>query len=182
MGGGVGSTQTTKLNPLQPRANGDSDAGGLKANSCQFEIRHAYDLGLDLNGQVASSTPDQDLDGDDIPLLGEFGFALDPNQFDSELASEVAPGKPFIQFTEADGERFVDISFTRRISSPWLRYVIGISHDLISWDQTEILITQISADPTADGITEFATMRYNVPVSTPERIFLNIGVELLRYP
>lgn len=97
---------------------------------------------------------------------------LDPNQSESMLAAafHVDPestGAPAVTLaqpvlglqTGADSKQYLTVSFRRRLQPAGFRYVVETSPDLTTWSSTGGDVSEISALPTGDGVTEICTCR-----------------------
>jgi alpha-tubulin suppressor-like RCC1 family protein len=72
-------------------------------------------------------------------------------------------------------DRFLTVTFRRRIDTDHVTYVVAVSDDLVSFDETGIQVEQVGeAMPTGDGITESVTFRIKDSVSISDTKFMRV--------
>ena len=127
---------------------------------------------------LPGSTPeDQSEDAnparDGINNRMKYVFGLDPGQRckrDEYLVEDLVKNA-------GDNQKYLTVSFVRRIDDLSLGYVVAVSDDLKTWDRTNTQIEQVgSAVRNADGITETVSFRLKTPSSGIARKFLRIEV------
>ncbi|MCP4847364.1 MAG: hypothetical protein GY899_05385 [Verrucomicrobiaceae bacterium] len=76
-----------------------------------------------------------------------------------------------------NADRFLTVTFRRRVDTDDVTYIVAVSDDLIDFDETGIEVEQVGgALPTGDGITEHVTVRLKDPVSVIGSRFMRVIV------
>ena len=71
------------------------------------------------------------------------------------------------------------ITYRQLINATGVVYVVGVSSDLVSWDDSQTQVAPVGApQPTGDGRTELVTVEARQPAApgTGARQFLAVGV------
>lgn len=121
----------------------------------------------DANQPVASLAADPD--GDGIPNLLEYAFALDPLGSSRE-------GLPTTAIEEFESQMYLTISYRRPEDRTDLLYRVEVSSDLDGWTELDQELLTIRIEPGDDGI-DVVTVRDTEPVDSSNRRFLRVVVE-----
>ena len=103
--------------------------------------------------QAADASPAHD----GISNRTKYAFGLDPQR-------ACTPSEYLVQDLvkdAGDNQKYLTVSFVRRIDDRTLSYVVAVSDDLKTWDRTQTQLEQVgSATANADGITETVVFRF----------------------
>jgi hypothetical protein len=102
---------------------GATNAAGARTASLTLSVLTPYEAWSMDHGGAA---PMSDADGDGLPALMEYAFALDPSVFD-------ANGPAVVRMIETGGAATLEIEFTIPPDRPGVRYVVEVSSDLATW-------------------------------------------------
>jgi hypothetical protein len=108
-----------------------------------------------------------DPDGDLLPNLLEYALGLNPRQ----------PGHdrlPTAAVEEIDGVVYLSFHHRRLIGETDLAYVIEVSQDLETWDDSEGQLLFLNEVPTGDGLTEIVTAL--LPIDAATQGFLRLRI------
>jgi|GEM_PF-3154658 len=131
------------------------------------------------NQSPANQMADADPDGDMLINFAEFAFGLDPTQSSSPDEFTVSS----LQTNVADGQRYLYLTFVRRIVRTDIEYIVAVSDNLSTWDRTQVQVQQVGAPvPTGDGETEQVTFRVLANPAITDRKFVRVEVNDLTAP
>jgi hypothetical protein len=106
----------------------------------------------------------------------EFFFNTNPLSGIPEVESGSMP-KPSIE--QSNGSFYLTYSFRQLLNWSGNPPVVGVSNDLVTWDETGSQIEQVSVTPTGDGVTEIVKVRLKTPIdqiTMPPRKFLRLSL------
>jgi uncharacterized repeat protein (TIGR01451 family) len=133
--------------------------------------------------EARTDTADPDRDG--LPNLLEYAFNMSPENGSrtglptiGRSAATATTADVAMAVSAASGSTYLTLTYTRRIGSTDLGYIIAVSTNLTTWDKTHAMIEQVGAPvPVGDGQSERVTVRYKNPVSTTPKVFLRVDVQ-----
>jgi len=76
------------------------------------------------------------------------------------------------------GGKWLTMSYRRRVPHGGLVYTIETSDDLVTWDSTQAAVTETSATPSGDGVTEIVSVRITPAAGTVPRRFARLRVTI----
>ena len=109
--------------------------------------------GIDPNSSAVASGPLGDLEYDGRVNLLEYAFNTNPQSPEVDPVVGVGVIKP------ADGLKYLEVSYPRRIGALDLVYAVEISDDLSSWPFPGAASEAVRVVPAGDGLTERVTIR-----------------------
>ena len=112
--------------------------------------------------------------GDCIPNLLKYAFNLDPSVPSPDHAPSVK-----IQHDSNSNHKYFNFTYPHRIGSTDLSYIVSVSDDLQTWDDSGAQLDQVSDPvPANDGIMEWVTLRLQTPIDDPgtKKKFLRLKV------
>jgi len=154
-------------NTLTATATDKAQAGGNIATATVTIARQADTEGKGvpdwwkaahgLTGAAANAMADPS--GRGLTNLLAYAFNIDP--------ASGNPGTPIStqQVNANDGQVYLTISYPRLIGALQLSYIVEISNDLANWSSPSAQITELSAVPNPDGVTETVTDRVSPSIS-----------------
>jgi hypothetical protein len=133
-------------NSFAVNAPADGDTDGLPDD---WESAHSLATG----NASGDNGPFGDPDRDGISNLLEHAFDLNPRESDDS-----GPLFPEARIHPADGKRYLELTYHRRIGASWLEYLVETSSDCLSWSAEPGAYQQIRAiplgeNPQAEAIT-----------------------------
>lgn len=131
-------------------------------NQWQLTAFESSNMSAEEQGEI--DNPDHDL----FNNLLEYAFNLDPTQPDPVSVYST-------HIVTINDQRFLQMTYRRRIQATDIVYAIGHTTDLIDFNWSEVLLEWVSTEP-IDAITEWTTIRYTQPLTTDHPDFLVLRV------
>ncbi len=142
----------------------------VKLNALPYETWLAANFTANELRNAAVSGDTADADGDGIANLSEYAFNLNPR------VANLPTGLPSVAVVNTGGVFANEITFTRRLFTPEISYIVETSGDLQTWAQNGV--TQVAPVDAGNGVTQTVSFRDNTPLNlptTPER-FIRVRI------
>lgn len=174
----VNGTHAASYDVVVSSANGTSTSqAGLvtvvKPVSTQNDgVPDAWKLahGIDPGSASTANGPVGDLDGDGVSNLLEYALNTDPR------AAATSPVQGISATKVADGLKYLQVSYPRRIGAVDVAYTVEVSDDLALWTSPGTSFETVGTVPAGDGITETVTVRVLPAMSSTAKKFVRLKV------
>ena len=114
-----------------------------------------------------------DFDHDGLVNLAEYAANRDPKTPETN-----APLVMTIELDPTDQQRYVMLTYPRRIEPTDVSYAVAVSSDLVTWQTGTNYVTELQAIPDGNNLTETVTARLVAPFSTSTNQFITVRVWL----
>lgn len=173
--GVAGTTPDPTFDGVVPNSSQTRVNDFLRKKGLLYEVGNfgnwasAFLRNLSPADQAKSANPDKDM----LSNFAEYAFNVNPNVPTSPGAYQISQ----LTTNIADGKKYLQITFLRRIVRQDISYVVAVSDDLTTWDRTQAQVQQVGApQPSADGQAEAVTYRLMALPEVTSRKFMRIEV------
>lgn len=130
-----------------------------------------------MRWEIANSSPDNPLDpaadpdGDGMNNFTEYAMNKDPNLADASplFTQQLEP-------IDNTSDQLLVVTYQRRIERPDVEYVLGVSDDLVLWDESPAELQEASVTPDENGITETVRTEVLAPLSHFDHKFVRLRI------
>ena len=126
--------------------------------------------GIDPASGAPANGPLGDIDNDGLTNLLEYAFNTDPKN------NQTDPVSSSVQYSAADGLRYLTVSYPRIIGALDLLYTLETSEDLAIWSSIGGNLQTLGTSANADGITQTVTVRVLPSTGGVPRKFFRVRV------